>query len=324
MSLDTGFDSAIEMARLAKAFVELPELTRGDVCDGAALWGRHAMPAQDDDRRLYWQRLVNLSQLAPADRPAFEAASRGLTSFAFSSDVDLKIAITGFDPFHLDDHLAQGNPSGLIALQLHGRRLTVRDLVAEIQCIVVPVRYRDFDDHLIENFFAPRLANLDMVITVSMGRDGFDLERFPGRRRSVTTPDNENRKAGGTPEVPIVPDVPDGPEFVEFSLPVDVMCGVTGDFLVTDNRVITTLEDGEMTVGNIQQLENKTSVFGSGGGYLSNEISYRLLRLAQSMDLDLPVGHIHTPSMQGFDQALLKRVSSQTQALIFTAIKSLR
>ena len=323
MSLDTGSDSAIELARLIKARNELPELAGGDVSDGEALWRSQAVPDQHDDRRLYWRRLAGLSQLEPSDRVAFEAASRGITSFAFSDNADLKVAITGFDPFHLDDHLDQGNPSGLIALQLHGRQIPVGDLVAEIQSILVPVRYRDFDDHLIENFFAPRLADLDMVITVSMGRDGFDLERFPGRRRSVTTPDNENIKAGGTPEAPIVPDVPDGPEFVEFSLPVDVMCGVTGDFSVTDNRVITTLEDGEITASSIHQLDNKTAVFGSGGGYLSNEISYRVLRLAQSMNLNLPIGHIHTPRMQGFDPALLKRVTSQTQDLIFSAIKSL-
>ena len=87
--------------------------------------------------------------------------------------------------------------------------------------------------------------------------------------------------------------------------------------------MITTLEDGEITASSIDQLDNKTAVFGSGGGYLSNEISYRVLRLAQSMNLKLPIGHIHTPRMQGFDPALLKRVTSQTQDLIFSAIRSL-
>jgi len=323
MNPATGSASNVELQRLAGAEDSLPQFFPGVVRDGTLLWAEEARPGQLDDRRLYWQRLAVLQDLSDEDKPAFEAASRGLSSFGYSDAADLKIAVTGFDPFHLEDHIDQGNPSGLVALQLHGRKLQLGNCAAEIQSIVVPVRYRDFDEGLIENFFAPILGDLDMVITVSMGRDGFDLERFPGRRRSVTTPDNENIQAGGSPAAPIVPLVPDGPEFVEFSLPVDVMCAVKGDFSVTDNRVVTTLEDGEVSAGGIEDLQGKTAVFGSGGGYLSNEISYRVLRLAQASGVSIPIGHIHTPRMQGFNPGFLKRVTSQCHQLIVAAAETL-
>lgn len=326
MNPDTGFADSVELERLAAAQTALPEflgLPADTPADGGTLWRGHSHADQTDDRYLYWQRLVQLNQLKPTERKTFELASRGFSDFEFSDEADFRIAVTGFDPFHLDDHIDQGNPSGLVALQLNGRRFPVGEQIAEIRSIVVPVRYRDFDEGLIEDFFAPRLADLDMVFTVSMGRDGFDLERFPGRRRSVTTPDNENIQAGGSPDAPIVPEISAGPEFVEFSLPVQQMCSVEGDFTVSDNRVVTTLEDGEITASNLQQLEGKTAVFGSGGGYLSNEISYRVLRLAQSEGYRIPIGHIHTPRMAGFDNKLLKRVTSQCHNLIFAAISTL-
>lgn len=323
MNPATGSASHVELERLARARGRLPQLFAGLVKDGESLWRSEAIPDQFDDRRLYWQRLAVLSELSKEERPAFEAASRGLTSFRFSDAADIRVAVTGFDPFHLDDHIDQGNPSGLVALQLSGKRLPVGNRIAEIQSILVPVRYGDFDEGLIEKFFAPFLGELDMVITVSMGRDGFDLERFPGRRRSVSTPDNANIIAGGSPEEPIVPVSNDGPEFVEFSLPVDVMCVVPGDFSVADNRVVTTLEDGEISAAGLEDLQGKTAVFGSGGGYLSNEISYRVLRLAQASGINIPMGHIHTPRMQGFDPDFLARATSQCHRLIFAAIESL-
>lgn len=323
MSPATGFVESPEVKRLAIAREILPDFFHDVAPSGLTLWQEEAHPGQNDDRRLYWRRLDAISRLRPAERQRFEAESRGYHSFSFSKDADIRIAVTGFDPFHLNDHIDQGNPSGLIALQLQGRRFQIGSRVAEIRSIVVPVRYRDFDEGLIENFFAPRLSDLDMVFTVSMGREGFDLEHFPGRRRSVTTPDNEDIKAGGTPESPIVPVVPEGPEFVEFSLPYETICTVGGDFSVTDNRVVTTLEDGEITAVELSGLDGKTAVFGSGGGYLSNEISYRLIRLARSQNQLLPIGHIHTPRMQGFDAARLARISSQCHELITSAIETL-
>ena len=47
-------------------------------------------------------------------------------------------------------------------------------------------------------------------------------------------------------------------------------------------------------------LRGQTAVQGSGGGYLSNEISYRSIRLANELGVALPMGHIHTPKHRRF------------------------
>jgi hypothetical protein len=43
------------------------------------------------------------------------------------------------------------------------------------------------------------------------------------------------------------------------------------------------------------------SYSGGGGNYLSNESAYRNTLLRDRQDLDIPAGHIHTPSMQHFE-----------------------
>jgi len=63
-------------------------------------------------------------------------------------------------------------------------------------------------------------------------------------------------------------------------------------------------------------LQGQTAVRGSGGGYLSNEISYRSIRLAQSLNIELPMGHIHTPRMQGHDDQVLSQILAQIQIML--------
>ncbi len=62
---------------------------------------------------------------------------------------------------------------------------------------------------------------------------------------------------------------------------------------------------------------------GSGGGYLSNEISYRTVRLVQLHNSPALVGHIHTPRIQGYDRATVKRISDQIQKLLQVLVKNL-
>jgi hypothetical protein len=54
------------------------------------------------------------------------------------------------------------------------------------------------------------------------------------------------------------------------------------------------------------------SYSGGGGNYLSNESAYRNTRLRDRMGLDIPAGHIHTPSMQVFDPTNLYNPSDAT------------
>jgi pyrrolidone-carboxylate peptidase len=282
-----------------------------------------------DDRVLYWQRLAYLKSMRESGAIAealmvFEEASRGLSDLDFA-DADMRILVTGFDPFHLDIHIDQGNPSGLAAQWLNGRTIDVAGASARIQTLQVPVRYRDFDAGWIESVFRTAVLDqqVDLIITVSMGRTGFDLERFPGRRRSSGMPDNDNHLCGDSTKQPLVPAELEGPEFVEFSLPVSEMLRVEGNWSVQDNRTVCTVERGEFDAESLSVLNDQTAVQGSGGGYLSNEISYRLLNLLQQMNVSLPAGHIHTPKVAGFDAEKMKDIVFQVERLTRAAILAL-
>jgi pyrrolidone-carboxylate peptidase len=306
-----------------------------------------------DDRSLYWSRLsltayLRASQFAvPLSSnqrisliERLENSSRGRDSIEFTAGAVKKILVTGFDPFLLDKHIDQSNPSGIVALNLDGQTLTYGQASAEIQTAIFPVRFEDFDAGEVEQLIEPLLKTrqVDMIVTVSMGRTDFDLEHFPGRRRSSGSPDNLNVYSGGDETKPKIPllngAVIDGPEFLEFSLPYRAMQRVILDakqdankqqgevtypYLINDNRTITTL-DGTFEAKTLAELKGATAVRGSGGGYLSNEISYRNVRLAHKYQPLIPTGHIHTPRLERYDAEQLKTISNQVTEMIRYAI----
>ena len=306
-----------------------------------------------DDRSLYWSRLsltayLRASQFAvPLSSnqrisliERLENSSRGRDSIEFTAGAVKKILVTGFDPFLLDKHIDQSNPSGIVALNLDGQTLTYGQASAEIQTVIFPVRFEDFDAGEVEQLIEPLLKTRqgDMIVTVSMGRTDFDLEHFPGRRRSSGSPDNLNVYSGGDETKPKIPllngAVIDGPEFLEFSLPYRAMQRVILDakqdankqqgevtypYLINDNRTITTL-DGTFEAKTLAELKGATAVRGSGGGYLSNEISYRNVRLAHKYQPLIPTGHIHTPRLERYDAEQLKTISNQVTEMIRYAI----
>ncbi|HIG60405.1 MAG TPA: hypothetical protein EYQ22_05900 [Gammaproteobacteria bacterium] len=294
-----------------------------------------------DDRGLYWNRLIVTHllrnyqfqfNLTKADREQviekFELASRGYGELVYTGLSNLKILITGFDPFHLDKRITQSNPSGVAVLSLSGRTVRSGGLSAEIQGVTVPVRYTDFDDGEIEALLSPFYSDdeVDMIVTVSMGRAGFDLERFPGRRRSSSSLGNLNEHTGGRetdPQIPLLQGQPlVGPEFVEFSLPALAMMKATGSFAVRDNARVTTL-GGSFAAASLAQLTGHIAVRGSGGGYLSNEISYRSIRLRNQLGSDIATGHIHTPRISSFDSEILGRIVKQTENMLVQALPAL-
>lgn len=323
----------VELTRLLKAELALgdliarhwiPDANLSPAALGQALWREETRGSEIDDRRLYWRRLAMLSTLDdPGEQEIFEHASRGFADLAFNEPDTRHVLVTGFDPFHLDDHIDQGNPSGHIALALDNRLFNTQRGSARVKTCVVPVRYADFDNRLIELLLEPVMPKLDMLITISMGRSGFDLERFPGRRRSVTTEDNARLEGGGTPDHPSIPPDLVGAEFVEFTLPVEEMLSVQGPFDINDNRTISTLENGEVEASSLAELAGKTAVQGSGGGYLSNEISYRALRFLQDHGEVIPAGHIHTPRMSGYDKVQMNGIVDQCIDLVAAAIATL-
>ncbi|MEM8768682.1 MAG: hypothetical protein AAGE43_14630 [Pseudomonadota bacterium] len=315
-----------------------PEVAGATVL-GTELWARARTRAQGgeaDDRPLYWARLAaqqRLSQCDAAALVAFERASRGFGRNVAVDPGVHRVFISGFDPFHLDSNLAQSNPSGLAALLLDGTTVETRAGPARIETVVVPVRFRDFDEGLIEREFEPllRVARHQLLVTVSMGRDAFDLERFPGRRRSSAVTDNLNVLTGANLENPLVPALKGealaGPEFVEFSLPAQAMAATSGPYAVRDNRQVRTLEGGARQVSRLEDLAGETAVAGSGGGYLSNEISYRSVRLNSELARELgreplPLGHLHTPRIAGFDREAELAIVAQIRDLLVAGLEA--
>ncbi|PKG66505.1 MULTISPECIES: hypothetical protein [Pseudoalteromonas] len=294
-----------------------------------------------DDRELYWARLLS-SKVIRTTSPKFsitqaqlntlltllEEGSRGRTDLTFSSGSTKKILLTGFDPFLLDKNINQSNPSGVAALLLDGQVINYNGTSAEINTVMVPVRYEDFDQGIIESLLAPYYAlnNVDMVVTVSMGRTEFDLEHFPGKRRSVTAPDNANIVYGGTQTSPVIPKLNGRPlpgnEFVKFSLPVNSMQQAKGPYKVIDNHEVTTLEK-TYKAGSYGELKNSIAVNGGGGGYLSNEISYRSIRLRDALNSSIPTGHIHTPRIQQFEPETEAKIVKQIKAMLEQSLVAL-
>lgn len=306
--------------------------------EGLKLWqlakARIKSAKSFDDRPLFWGRL-QYSKLIREVKPAFELSeaertilliqleksSRGRTELNYSQGTTKKILVTGFDPFLLDRNIDQSNPSGVAAMLLDGKVIEHNGIKAEINTVMIPVRYEDFDQGLIEEVLAPYYAtnSVDMIVTISMGRKDFDLERFPGKRRSVTAPDNLNILSGGTKTAPIISKLNQialpGTEFVEFSLPVSAMQQAKGNYKVTDNHKVTTLTK-TFHPSTLSQLTGETAVAGSGGGYLSNEISYRSIRLRNELNSAIPTGHIHTPRIKQYEPATEKAIVEQIEEML--------
>ncbi|MFT4926758.1 MAG: pyrrolidone-carboxylate peptidase [Phenylobacterium sp.] len=316
---------------------------------GQALWQAAVVSfksANDsDDRPLYWARLkmssalkqsASFNALSKIQQQqllwSLELASRGQHDVEFNQNTSKKILITGFDPFFLDRNIDQSNPSGVAALALDNLVLNLKkglkNVDAEIESLVVPVRFADFDQGMIETLLAPyfKAHDVDMIVTISMGRDEFDLEHFPGLRRSSKAPDNLNVYTGANENNPIIPRLGNkalkGPEFITFSLPVEAMLKAKGAFTINHNRNVI-LAARELSSDGSGDLVGQIAVEGSGGGYLSNEISYRSLLLRDQYHKDLPVGHIHTPRFKAFDGEKSAQIVKQIKAMLTEALTAI-
>lgn len=295
-----------------------------------------------DDRPLYWARLKMTQALRteefakPLDasqinelETIIDQVSRGYSTLNFNQDSDIKILITGFDPFLLDRNIKQSNPSGVAALRLDNTIIESGDKTIEIQAAMFPVRYQDFDDGIVEKVVKPFLKDnsIDMLATISMGREHFDLEHFPGRRRSSSAPDNNNIYSGGSAAKPVIGKIGEkhleGPEFVEFSLPYEAMMETKGKYQISDNREVTTLEK-TFKPNSLEELKGAIAVEGGGGGYLSNEISYRTVLLGNKLGTKVPTGHIHTPRIKEFDKDVIKAIVEQIKGMLVNGVTELK
>lgn len=286
---------------------------------GSRLWTEATRTGVDelDDRPLYWARLVLASRLRTW-RPSFpldvdrraelmrllEVESRGITDLDFPpGERWVRVVVTGFDPFQLDEDPACSNPSGVAALDLNGWTFPVGRRTAVVRAAIFPVRWGDFDEGLVEQALADQHGRAEAVLTLSRGRSGrFDLEVWNGARRGGGADNLGVRRSGPIP-------VPEGPEWTCTSLPTGEMAeAAPGPFPVVVNTHVT--EGGPEVERPEGPTAGSVAVRGGGGDYLSNEIAYRNTLLRDRSGHDLPAGHVHLPKEQG------PEVLAQTRALV--------
>lgn len=272
------------------------------------LWTESTRTGPDpvDDRPLYWARLVLRSRLRAwepsfpltgAERGAllhlFETASRGITDLDFPpGDRWVRVVVTGFDPFHLDTDPACSNPSGAAALDLHGWTFPVGERTAVVRSAVFPVRWGDFDAGIVEEALADQYGVADAVITLSRGRDRFDLEVWNGVWRGGG---EDNLGVSRTGRAPVAPEAP---EWTRTSLPVErIVADTTGpDAMVVNTEVTEVPEGGDTPVTRPGgPTAGSAARKGGGGDYLSNEIAYRNTLLRDRADSVVAAGHVHLP-----------------------------
>lgn len=285
-------------------------------------------PKVFDDRPLYWGRLVVQqflrSQILIQSNLEKENGQSLLRQFDQESRFfqtepsgKPKIVLTCFDPFLLDKDIRQSNPSAVIAFTLATRIKPNWN----IAIYIFPVRFDDFDNGCVERRLQKIfLDDPDLVVTLSMGRREFDLDRFPANRRSARALDNLNRC--GTDGVNHPQCVPNGPEFIEFALPVEEMLQYSKPWSISDNRRVVTTTHQELHARSLDELQGLIAVSGSGGGFLSNEISYRTLLLREKLGGKFPLGHLHVPRITSFDATELDSMCRQAEAIIASALQA--
>ncbi|OWP85694.1 hypothetical protein BWK60_12735 [Flavobacterium covae] len=269
------------------------------------------LPQKDQDDFFIKSIVPKNSKLYKAIQ-LFEENSRNYTGIDFSkASGKKKVLITGFDPFVLNPFhkrikgdIKTSNPSGISALYLNG--LTVGN--AYIQCVVVPVRYEDFDNGIIENLVEKYISQFDIMITTSRNDSNFDLERFASKFRGGFL---DNANIGSTYleyNQERFKQILTGNEFYETTLPINKI--MTGDLspstgkIYFDQTYIDDLNNSEdhpsknnnsPTFKKINIKGKSTNDSGSGGDYLSNEIMYRAAKKRDDLAMNnfKAVGHIH-------------------------------
>ena len=280
-----------------------------------------------DDRPLYWARLkgLNILQEAKASQHTrtFDTVSRGLVRALPTNSSP--ILVTGFDPFHLDKRVDQSNPSGIIALALDSNSFNGM----KVHTAIFPVRFIDFDQGIAEWYFKNMASTnqLKMVVTCSMGRSRFDIERYALGRRTSDAPDNCRIVHADeiTPLPGSIAVAEEEAEFVSSSLPRQSFGEGQdwGPWAIKQNHEIETQERGRFDAASFNQTTGQIGRQGSGGGFLSNEISYRSIRCVGSIYPEAQIGHIHVPRVEGFDEKTETAILQQFQAIFASLVQRL-
>ncbi len=315
------------------------------ISKGKELWNKSVdfvKTTAKDDRILYYLRLLSVAALRahykrnlfvdlPNDKlKMFEWSSRGLETsdgvnakITFSPSILRQAIITGYDPFILAQVPNKSNPSGLLALALNNEKLGDIQAQVDVKTAIMPVRYKDFDDKLIEKIIESSLESVVMILTTSQHLAKFyDAERFASKKREPNVPDNsymilrEYQNPIGVGETE--------EEFLESTLPYQfairsdnyaqlIFEGPTGNspFVIDQSYwvdgfpqivALGKFQDhpnfGDLdsyTKLNDKPLANKVLNSGSGGGFLSNEIFFRVALIRKRDRPKLASGHLHIP-----------------------------
>jgi FG-GAP-like repeat len=313
---------------------------------GLELWNTavsaaKADQAHGDDRPLYWARLATTAALHQW-RPGFsvnqtaletslDRASRGMTTATFGAGAGKKVFVSGFDPFGLGSSILKGNASGASILKLDGES---NFNGAEVQGVIFPVCYSEFDTGLVESVFGehirpgPQRADLINTVSLSPNSPRFDVEFYNGRNRSSSMVDNCGVMGGGSSQNPVPPPVAGGEEFIETTLPVDFMPVASPYPTVISTDIVEKL-GGNSNTRTDGPTVGSTSIEGSGGGFLSNEIAYRVTLMRETMaGTFLPAGHVHTPDLppatsipDGGADTARDRITAEYQQILGNAIR---
>jgi pyrrolidone-carboxylate peptidase len=291
--------------------------------------------ANTDDRPIYWTRLGMTAalrawkpktfRLSDAERvdliDRLELESRGMKTASFTAAAKVKkILISGFDPFDLDDDITRSNPSGAAVLALDGQSISKKGFRGEIQGVILPVRFKDFDKGLIERFFGPYISGpgrVDMIMTLSDNyATRYDVEQYAGRGRTTGTPDNLNErgyKAGDkflnadTVEPATLDPDPKRPgkEYYQTTLPAKTIRRALGKPAKPDAEEAGCVASisGKSVEGPCPQIlprqggSDAKILSGSGGNFLSNEVFYRVMALRGREKSRVPAGHFHIETL---------------------------
>lgn len=286
-----------------------------------------------DDRPIYWGRLLTQYLFNWCNRGLVPRAARTdlcsiheITSRHYANKAarttpidEPRVILTAFDPFLLNTNVEQSNPSASIVLTL----AEIYQDSVPIDVFVFPVRYRDFNKGIVERVLKPRFENDPLlVLTLSMGRADFELERFVGRRRSSRALDNLDYSPVREGRIP--PCLAKSPEFLEFTLPTEIFTDTQGPWKTLDNRTVATKDRGEFESQSLKELEGEICVRGSGGGFLSNEIAYRTRLLQLQMNKSFPLGHVHVPRISEFRSSEMSKMIRQTAQILDRLLKYCR
>lgn len=310
-----------------------------------------------DDRPLYWARLY-MTRALREWKPGFALtslqrqalvrilnyASRGIDSVDYSAPGEAKrLLVSGFDTFSLDVSLRHSNPSGAAALQLDGRTVRTEDGTFEVQTVMLPVNWSDFDQGIVEDAFGPwlergdRLGNADLIMTISQGRRArMDIEKWAGGFRGGFPDNNRAIHYGPISAAALWPQPQPSPQWIHTTLPYQQMIAAeTGPWPVKLNPGICEWPSGTFPdPASIRCADDPTpgsrAASAPGGNYLSNESMYRTNRLRLGAQVnDVPGGHLHISSLvYPDDQGALtspefeedrKKTVDQTVALVDAA-----